>query len=210
MIPGTTRSRRPIACPAPGLAAAAVVAIYLLLASFPSPAPAALAASAPPAGHQAAPPAAPGAGTGSAPSLTVPVLTDLVERAAALDGTRVTIRGEVIGDVLRRKGYAWINVSDGTTAIGVRVPLEILAPIQHVGRWGMKGDTVTVVGTFHRMDPASGGDLDIVADRLEVSELGGPLSHPVARARLVAAAAGALGVALTGGLWWRRRVRGLA
>jgi hypothetical protein len=131
-------------------------------------------------------------------------LNDLVEKAKELDGTDVSASGEVIGDVMFRGDHGWVNISDGTNALGVWAPAELLGRIQNAGRYGLNGDLVRVAGTFYRMDPQNGGDIDIHARTLEVIETGGPVPHPVSAVRLVwAAAAGTLG-ALTGGLSWRR------
>jgi hypothetical protein len=131
-------------------------------------------------------------------------LNDLVEKAKALDGMEVTVTGEAIGDVMVRGDHGWVNISDGTNAIGVWAPADLLGRIQHAGQYGLNGDRVRVVGIFHRMDRQHGGDIDIRARTLEVIESGGPVPHPVSPVRLFwAAVAGALG-AVTGGLSWRR------
>ncbi|MDD5775078.1 MAG: DNA-binding protein, partial [Candidatus Omnitrophica bacterium] len=38
---------------------------------------------------------------------------ELIARPKDFDGTAVVFRGEVIGDIMIRGGYAWINVHDG-------------------------------------------------------------------------------------------------
>ncbi|HYG56564.1 MAG TPA: hypothetical protein VD902_00650, partial [Symbiobacteriaceae bacterium] len=38
-------------------------------------------------------------------------VSDLVEQAKAYDGKQVTLQGEVIGDVMRRGEYGWINIT---------------------------------------------------------------------------------------------------
>ncbi len=154
---------------------------------------------------QAGPPAVASATTEA--SLT---LNDLVEKAAELDGREVTVAGEAVGDLLLRKGYGWINLNDGTNAVGVRAPLDLLAAIRHVGRFGVRGDVVRVTGTFYRMDPESGGDLDIRAVRLEVIRPGGPATAPVSPARVALAGVALAAAGAAGGLWWRRKSRGLS
>ncbi|HHY96065.1 MAG TPA: hypothetical protein GX513_13805, partial [Firmicutes bacterium] len=46
----------------------------------------------------------------------------LVAEVRAHDGQRVTLEGEVIGSLLPRGTYVWVNVGDGVTAVGVWMP----------------------------------------------------------------------------------------
>jgi len=98
--------------------------------------------------------------------------TDLIENAASLDGDTVTYSGEVIGDILSRGDYAWINVSDGTNSIGIYIPDSEAKKIEYVGRYRVTGDTVSITGTFHRACAEHGGDLDIHATAVEIIEKG--------------------------------------
>jgi len=98
--------------------------------------------------------------------------TEMIESASALDGTSVLYSGEVVGDVLYRGNYAWINVSDGSNAIGVWVPAAEAKKIESTGRYRFTGDTVSVSGTFHRACTDHGGDMDIHADTVLVTEKG--------------------------------------
>ena len=45
--------------------------------------------------------------------------TDLIENALALDGQTVTYTGEVVGDIMKRGDHTWLNLSDGSNAMGV-------------------------------------------------------------------------------------------
>jgi len=103
-------------------------------------------------------------------------LNDLIERAAEVDGQVVTIRGEAVGDIMVRGERGWVNINDGTAAIGIWAPAEQLRQIRHTGRYGVRGDTVEVTGTFFRMDPMHGGELDVQADALVVATPGA--AHP--------------------------------
>lgn len=131
-------------------------------------------------------------------------LNDLIEKAKELDGQEVTVTGEALGDVMIRGDDGWINIGDGTNVIGIRAPAALLRQIGHAGRYQWKGDTIRVTGTFFRMDPQSGGDLDIHARTLEIIEPGAPVSHSVRPSRAVWAAIMSLAGALTGGVLWRR------
>lgn len=109
----------------------------------------------------------------SAKAAAVPVSsTQLIEEASKLDGKTVSYKGEVIGDIMDRGNYAWINVSDGTNAIGIYIPAAEAKKIQYVGRYCVVGDTVSLTGTFHRACAEHGGDLDIHTDSITVTAKG--------------------------------------
>lgn len=132
-------------------------------------------------------------------------LVYLVENAAALDGQTVTIQGEVVGDVMMRGDFGWINVGDATGDVGVWAPAESLRKVQYAGRYHAKGDIVRVTGVFHRADPEHGGDLDIHAGQVEVVEAGGPVSRPRGQERLPWALASLTGALALGVVVWRRK-----
>jgi hypothetical protein len=103
----------------------------------------------------------------------------LIEEAKALDGTTLVFEGEAIGDPLFRGDHAWLNISDGTYAIGIWVARPDLAMIERYGSYRWKGDRIRVCGTFHRVCPDHGGDLDIHALSLEVIERGTEVPRPI-------------------------------
>ena len=116
------------------------------------------------------------------PTLAVAEKVDsntLIEQAMAYDGREVVFTGEVIGDVLNAGDHVWLNLSDGSNAIGVWVEKALTGGIQNVGRYAQHGDTVEVRGIFHRACPDHGGDLDIHAQSVTVIQQGYPVSHPV-------------------------------
>lgn len=129
-----------------------------------------------------------------------PVVTpsDLAADVRQYDGQQVTLRGEVIGTVMRRGEYVWANVGDGSTAVGVWAPARILEEIGPGGGYARKGDVVEVTGTFHAACPLHGGDPDLHAVAWQVVEKGGAREHflPPWRWGLAAAMVGA-GVLLT-------------
>ncbi len=134
-------------------------------------------------------------------------LNELIEGALTYDGQTVTVEGEAIGDIMLRGDAGWVNLNDGTNAVGVWAPAALLRRIRNVGRYRVKGDTVRVTGMFYRADPRHGGDLDIQAARLEVLATGGRQPVALNRRRLVAATGTWAAAALLGGVWWRRRRR---
>ena len=97
--------------------------------------------------------------------------SDLIEHAKDYDGKTVIYEGEVIGDIMVRRGFVWMNVSDGANAIGIWSPADLSAGITYAGNYKHTGDRIKVSGVFHRACPEHGGDLDIHAESIrKVSE----------------------------------------
>lgn len=97
---------------------------------------------------------------------------DLIEYSKELDGQTVIYTGEAVGTILKRDGYAWVNLNDGSNAIGIVISSEMAESIQHMGGYGQIGDQVEVVGTFHRACAEHGGDMDIHADTIRIVKNG--------------------------------------
>jgi len=93
---------------------------------------------------------------------------ELIERAKDLDGRAVVYRGEVVTGVLRRGTRSWINLNDGSNAIGVWCRTELTEGIRFVGDYKHRGDLVQVDGVFNRACGKHGGEMDIHAFRLEI------------------------------------------
>jgi len=91
---------------------------------------------------------------------------ELISNAKIYNGKAVNFSGEVIGDVMRRASFAWININDGNNAIGVWIRLELTKDIVYTGSFKSRGDRVEVTGIFNRACLEHGGDLDIHAQAL--------------------------------------------
>jgi len=89
--------------------------------------------------------------------------TELINNAKQYDGKTVVYEGEVIGDIMVRGDYAWINVNDGQNAIGIWTDKDLTKDILYTGSHKFKGDWIEVTGVFHRACLEHGGDLDIHA-----------------------------------------------
>ncbi len=98
--------------------------------------------------------------------------TELINNAKQLDGKIVTYKGEVIGDVMKRADFAWVNVNDGISAVGIWVPLSLAREIIYTGSYKAKGDVIEVSGIFNRACLEHGGDLDIHAQTLRKIDSG--------------------------------------
>jgi hypothetical protein len=114
---------------------------------------------------------------------------EIVECPRHFDGLPVSYVGEVVGDVLGRRGGAWTLVNDDRYALGpgplgttrqttgtnsglaVWLPADVLdEELDEItpGRAAVRGDVVRVVGVLHRTDPQDGGGLTIRAVRAEL------------------------------------------
>jgi hypothetical protein len=89
--------------------------------------------------------------------------TEMINNAKLYDGKIVTYEGEVIGDIMGRGDYAWMNVNDGKNAIGIWVKASLARDISYTGSYKSIGDVVEINGVFNRACPEHGGDLDIHA-----------------------------------------------
>lgn len=101
----------------------------------------------------------------------------LINNAIKYDAKKVEYQGEVIGDVMKRGEYAWINVNDGNNAIGIYLRTTEVDKIKTVGNYKYKGDIVKILGTFHRACKQHSGELDIHADRLIIVKKGYRINH---------------------------------
>ncbi|KPU43772.1 hypothetical protein OXPF_26320 [Oxobacter pfennigii] len=97
---------------------------------------------------------------------------DLIDKAKEYDGKEVIYTGEVIGDVMKRGDYAWINVFDGNNSIGLWIPYSDGQKISIAGSYSHKGDIVRARGIFNRACSQHGGEPDIHIERLEILEKG--------------------------------------
>ena len=101
---------------------------------------------------------------------------DLINKAGDYDGKEIIYTG----DVLSRGEYSWINVFDGSNAIGVWVQRDDISAVAVLGSYTMHGDTVRITGIFNRACPEHGGDMDIHAASIEIVQVGYAVSHKVA------------------------------
>lgn len=99
---------------------------------------------------------------------------DLIQNAKAYDGKIVVYKGEIIGDIMRRGDYAWINLLDGENdnAIGIWTPTVLIKGIGYTGSYKSIGDELEISGVFHRACLEHGGDLDIHAQAIRKTAAG--------------------------------------
>jgi hypothetical protein len=140
------------------------------------------------------------------------------------DGLEVIHVGEVVGDVLARRGGAWALVNDDAYALevgplgasraqrGFNSGLSVWLPdglheqLGAPGRFGRRGDIVRLEGVLLRADPADGGGITLRATALEVLAPSVAVDEPLNRALAVAAGV-VMTLALLAMLIARRRRR---
>ena len=92
--------------------------------------------------------------------------TELINNAKQYDGKTVVYEGEVIGDIMVRGDYAWLNVNDNQNAIGIWTDKNLAKDILYTGSYKSKGDWIEITGVFQRACLQHGGDLDIHAQAI--------------------------------------------
>ena len=108
----------------------------------------------------------------------------LIDNAQRYDGLSVIYSGEVIGDIMPRGEYAWVNVHDGQQAIGIWLPRKLAETIIYTGNYKAKGDWIQIAGIFHRVCEEHGGELDIHATSLKKIQSGYFVSRAFNRSRM--------------------------
>ena len=92
---------------------------------------------------------------------------ELIEKAPQYDKKVITLEAEAIGEMLERGDKAWVNINDGTGAVGVYIDKKEAEKIKTWGNYHSIGDTVKVTGVFYRAYNAQGGDLAIEGNSIE-------------------------------------------
>ena len=103
--------------------------------------------------------------------------TELIERAKELNGQEVLYEGELIGEVMTRGEYSWLNLNDGQNAIGIWAGNNFLNLISFAGDYNHKGDWLQVKGVFSRACQVHGSDLDIHAQSISLIRRGRVVRH---------------------------------
>ena len=99
-------------------------------------------------------------------------INDLIENSIKFNDNYVTIKGEAIGEALERGQNGWININDGTNAIGVWMTKDMMEQVKSYGDYKTKGDTLEIYGKFSRDCREHGGEIDIHADKITITAKG--------------------------------------
>lgn len=111
-------------------------------------------------------------------------ISNLVTQSRSYDGRVITIEGEAIGDLMIRGKDGWVNLSDGSNAIGIYASAEHFGTIKHLGRYEVVGDRARVTGTFYDACPVHSGETDIHASSVTIVKPGNFISEILDRNKL--------------------------
>lgn len=114
-------------------------------------------------------------------------INNLIEKAKEYDGEEITIQGEVIGESMNRGNYTWINMNDGTNAIGIWLDSSTAGEILFYGNYKCKGDTVKVTGTFYRACKEHGGEADLHSSSFEIVKNGYEVKEQISPVKIIIA-----------------------
>nr|WP_314466372.1 hypothetical protein [uncultured Clostridium sp.] len=114
-------------------------------------------------------------------------INDLIEKAKEYNGEEVTIQGEVIGESMKRGNYSWININDGTNAIGIWLDSDIAEEILFYGHYKCKGDTVKITGKFYRACKEHGGEADLHSSSFEIVKNGYEVKEQISPVKIIIA-----------------------
>ena len=115
-------------------------------------------------------------------------INDLIESITSYDGQQVTVVGEAIGEELQRGGYSWVNINNGSNAIGIWLSSGDADKISFFGNYKHIGDTVRITGTFSRDCKEHGGDVDIHCSNIEIISKGYAVKEEIGHEKVIAAA----------------------
>ncbi|MGA1875162.1 MAG: DNA-binding protein [bacterium] len=127
--------------------------------------------------------------SGSAHAFTPLSADTLINESNSRDGQMVRFQGEVVGDIMYRGTHCWINVHDGSQALGVFCRAEMVKRIKYVGDYKHTGDIIEVTGIFHKACREHGGELDIHARQVRIMKPGTFRPHPVQKSKVHTATA---------------------
>lgn len=124
-------------------------------------------------------------------------INDLIEKAKEYDGQEVTIQGEAIGESMKRGDYTWVNINDGTNAIGIWIESAKAEQIEFYGDYKHIGDTIKVTGTFYRACTEHGGEADVHSSSIEIVKIGNDVKEQISFEKIIYAVILALIAALS-------------
>jgi hypothetical protein len=108
-------------------------------------------------------------------------VSELIDRGREYNSKVVNIQGEAIGELLERGEYSFVNINDGTSAMGIYLKTTDGDMIKYYGDYHNIGDSVRVTGVFNRACKEHGGDMDIHCDSIAVVSNGYERTHDILR-----------------------------
>ncbi|MEL7606744.1 DNA-binding protein [Sedimentibacter saalensis] len=119
-------------------------------------------------------------------------ISNLIENAAELDQQEVTVSGEAVGEAMNRGKHSWININDGTNAIGIWMSSSDAQRVKYFGNYKYKGDVLKVSGIFNRTCKEHGGESDIHGASMEVEKTGHVENELISATKITVAALSAV------------------
>lgn len=110
--------------------------------------------------------------------------SQLVEQHKELDGKHIEVKGEAIGEPMKRGDHTWINISDGSTSIGVWLNNAQAEKVKRFGDYKEKGDIVLVKALANKSCVEHDGEIDFHGDDLSVVNGGSKIVHSLNYSRL--------------------------
>jgi len=114
-------------------------------------------------------------------------INDLIENAKELDGQEVTVQGEAIGESMNRGDYSWVNINDGSNAMGIWLSISEAEKLTYFGDYKYKGDIVKITGVFYRACKEHGGEADLHSKSIEIVENGYLVKEDIPNAKIIVA-----------------------
>lgn len=99
-------------------------------------------------------------------------INDLILNPKEFNHKIIRVKGEAIGEALKRDNHGWVNIKDSTNAIGVYMKNEDIKKINVYGGYNKIGDTLEVEGVYNKACSEHMGDTDIHAITVDIIESG--------------------------------------
>lgn len=109
---------------------------------------------------------------------------DTIETSKKLDGKEVIIKGEAIGEPLRREKGTWVNISDGSTAVGLFMKDDLAKNIKIYGNYDYKGDIIEAKGIFHKACSEHDGEIDFHINEINIISNGKATVHKIPKNKI--------------------------
>lgn len=110
----------------------------------------------------------------------VPV-SELIDKGKEYNSQILTVKGEAVGELLERGEYSFLNINDGTSAMGIYLKTKDGEMVKYYGNYHNIGDTVRVKGVFNRACKEHGGDMDIHCNSMEIVSNGHGRTHDISK-----------------------------
>ncbi|MGA1840235.1 MAG: hypothetical protein ACMUIU_06375 [bacterium] len=132
-------------------------------------------------------------------------INQLIRQMKKFNGYNVEIKGEIVGDIMKRKNGTWLNIDDGSESIGVWYQKHNLPRIDFIGDYKSKGDILLISGIFNSACSVHGGETDIHAMEIIKVKKGHPIHHPISPEKIKwTLILIAFSIATIGIYWWRK------